>query len=155
MVEFSAVQLFDYLRMHFALDDMCEAIVDHIPEAARAGNDAVKPRSFRPFALHHSVGEFVSAIKLISFRAEKVLAQIIYERVSQPDKVAPILRDLLSSPADLVPNLNRQTLTVRLHLANPDGCDEVLRYLCSELNPTETLFPGTDLRMVYELASPG
>lgn len=155
MVEFSAVQLFDYLQMHFALDDMCEAIVDHIPEAARAGNDAAKPRSFRPFALHHSVGEFVSAIKLISFRAEKVLAQIIYERVSQPDKVALILRDLLSSPADLVPNLNRQTLTVRLHLANPDGCEEVLRYLCSELNPTETLFPATDLRMVYEFASPG
>lgn len=154
MVEFRALDVFDYLRMHSALDGLCEGIVDLTEEAAKAGNEAVTSRSFQPFAPHYAVSEFLNTIKLISFRAEKVLAQIICERVTQPDKVALVLRDLLSSPADLVPNLRRQTLTVRLHPQNPDGCEGGLRHLCCELNPTETFFPGTDWRLAYEVASP-
>ena len=28
--------------------------------------------------------------------------------------------------------------------------NEALRHLCTELNATGTLFPGTDLRLIYE-----
>ena len=30
---------------------------------------------------------------------------------------------------------------------------EVIRHLCTELNETETIFPGTKLRLVYKLVS--
>jgi hypothetical protein len=30
---------------------------------------------------------------------------------------------------------------------------QAVRHLCNELNATETLFPGTDLKLVYELGS--
>jgi predicted RecB family nuclease len=155
MVKFSAVRFLDYLRVHSALDGLCEGILDPTQEKAKAGNEGVTPRSFRAFGPHHAVREFLNAIKLISFRAENMMAQIIRERVSQPDKVVLMLRDLLSSPADMVPNLKHETLTVRLHPQILDGCEEALRHLCSELNPTETVFPATDLRLVYEVASPG
>jgi hypothetical protein len=31
--------------------------------------------------------------------------------------------------------------------------DEVIGHLCNELNQTETVFPGTTLRLVYELVA--
>ena len=31
--------------------------------------------------------------------------------------------------------------------------DEVIRHLCNDLNQTETIYPGTDLRLVYEFVS--
>ena len=33
------------------------------------------------------------------------------------------------------------------------GSDEVIRHLCTELNQTETIFPGMNLRLVYALVS--
>jgi hypothetical protein len=33
--------------------------------------------------------------------------------------------------------------------------DEVVKYLCQELTSTETVFPCTDLRLIYEIAGSG
>jgi hypothetical protein len=53
-----------------------------------------------------------------------------------------------------MPDQQAKTLTVRLHpLANASS-DEAVRHLCSEINATETSFPGTGLRIIYELVSP-
>jgi hypothetical protein len=46
-----------------------------------------------------------------------------------------------------------KTLTVCLHHLTQAAHDEAARYLCDELNATETIFPGTDLRLVYKLGS--
>jgi hypothetical protein len=63
-------------------------------------------------------------------------------------------RAIYQTDADLVPNLQAKTLTVRLHpLANASS-DEAVRHLCDDINATETIFPGTDLRVIYELVSP-
>jgi len=37
-------------------------------------------------------------------------------------------------------------------LANHSS-SESIRYLCNELNATETIFPGTNLRLIYKLVS--
>ena len=46
-----------------------------------------------------------------------------------------------------------RTLTVRLHPLANQSSDDAVRHLCAELNRTELLFPGTELRLVYELLS--
>ena len=33
------------------------------------------------------------------------------------------------------------------------SADDALRHLCAELNSTETVFPGTNLRLAYELVA--
>jgi len=152
-VWFSEVRILDYFRMRSAMDELCEGILDSSQAKVRLGNKAVSPRSFRAFGPHHAIKEFLNATKVMSFRAEEMLALVICERVSEYDKAVLMLRHLLSSPADLVPNLKHETLTVRLHPQTPDGGEEAFRHLCSELNPTETVFPATDLRLVFEVAS--
>lgn len=44
-------------------------------------------------------------------------------------------------------------LMVRLHHSANHAHDEVIRHLCAELNATATEFPGTNLRLVYELGA--
>lgn len=153
LAECNAVCFLDYLGMHSALDRLCEGIIYSAEERTEAGSTAVAP-GFSPFGAHHDVRQFVNGIKLVSFRAENMMAQIIRERAPQPSKVTLMLKDLLSSPADLVPDIRHQTLTIRLHPQVRDGYEVPLRHLCSELNLTETVFPGSDLRLVYGVGNP-
>ncbi len=73
--------------------------------------------------------------------------------MSRHDDARSLLRGIYCTEADLAPDEERGTLTVRLHhLANASASDAV-RHLCDELNSTETTYPGTKLRLVYELVS--
>ena len=45
------------------------------------------------------------------------------------------------------------TGTVRMCFPLPIAHDDVIRRLCEELNATETLFPGTGLKLIYKLGS--
>jgi len=61
-----------------------------------------------------------------------------------------LLRELFTTPADLLPDAAAGALRVRLHtLANPRS-NRALAALCEALTATETCFPGTNLRLVYE-----
>jgi len=46
-----------------------------------------------------------------------------------------------------------KTLRIRLHPLANESSDQAVRHLCEELNTTETVFPGTELRLIYELVS--
>jgi len=51
------------------------------------------------------------------------------------------------------PDMEAKTLTIRLHPLANNSSDQAVRHLCEELNRTETVFPGTKLRLIYELVS--
>ena len=53
----------------------------------------------------------------------------------------------------MVPDRAAKTLTIRLHPLANNSSDQAVRHLCEELNRTETVFPGTELRLIYELVS--
>ena len=61
-----------------------------------------------------------------------------------------LIREMLLSDADVVPHPEQQRLVVRLHsLANPRS-NAALAKLCDTLNALEVVYPGTNLKMVYE-----
>ena len=90
---------------------------------------------------------------MIAYRAETAMALTLREKMARYDDAPSLLRALYSTDADLLPNPQEKTLTVRLHPLANDSSDAVVRYLCAELNTTKTLFPGTDLRLIYESVS--
>jgi hypothetical protein len=53
----------------------------------------------------------------------------------------------------LFPDAQNKTLTVRLHHLTQAANDGAVRHLCDELSATETLLPGTDLRLIYKVGS--
>ena len=96
---------------------------------------------------------FIDIIKMIAYRAETAMAQILRQNMTRHDDARSLLRAIYSTEVDIVPDPQANTLTIRLHpLANASS-DLAVRHLCAELNTTETLFPGTELRLIYDLVS--
>jgi hypothetical protein len=93
---------------------------------------------------------FVDTIKLIAYRAETSLVQVAREKLQREDDARALVRQVFSNAVDLQPNPKDKTLTVRLHRLNTQGHDSVLAHLCQELTATETCYPGTELRLIFE-----
>jgi len=92
-----------------------------------------------------------NALKMVAYRAETGLVNALaphYERSEEEGRA--LVREMLSSSGDLLPNQDLGILTVRFYtLANPRA-NQALRQVCQTLNETATTFPGTNLRLVYE-----
>lgn len=96
----------------------------------------------------------LDTVKMVAYRAETAMANILKEKMSRGnDDARRLLRAIYMTEADLIPNPDEKTLTVRLHHLANQSSDDAVRYLCSELNSTETIFPDTDLRLIYEFVS--
>ena len=63
-----------------------------------------------------------------------------------------LLRALLTSDANIIPQPAQGILRIQLLGLGSDACDRMLAPLVEELNATRTIYPGTDLTLVYELA---
>jgi hypothetical protein len=96
---------------------------------------------------------FMDNIKMIAYRAETGMYNMIKNRLSHPDEGRKLLQLIYTSDADLIPDYTNKTLTVKLHNLNYRRDDKVVQYLCEKLNETETEFPGTDLKIIYQLVT--
>lgn len=96
---------------------------------------------------------FIDTIRMIAYRAETAMAILLRDVLARSDDARSFLRELFASEADLIPNIEMGTLTVRLHHMANHMSDEAVRFLSDNLNATETLYPGTNLRMIYKMVS--
>jgi hypothetical protein len=88
-------------------------------------------------------------IKMVAYRAETALVRSLAPHYARTeDEGRALIREMLSSSADLVPDAQR--LRIRLHsLANPRS-NQALAHVCAILNALEVQYPGTSLTLVYE-----
>jgi hypothetical protein len=96
---------------------------------------------------------FIDTIKLVAYRAETAMVNSIRQTMSRTNEARRLLKSLYAAEADLVPDYEKNKLTVRLHQPATRCSAATMKYLCQELNATRTEFPGTNLRLVYELVS--
>ena len=96
---------------------------------------------------------FIDTIKLIAYRAETSMAALLPDKLSREEDTRALLRQIYETEVDLIPDLPSNTLIVRLHHLTQAAHDEAVRLLCDELTATETIFPGTELKLVYQLGS--
>ena len=97
---------------------------------------------------------FIDTIKMIAYRAETAMVHVLRDQMAKHDEARSLLRGLYRTAADLLPDYEAGTLRVRLHHQANRATDVALVHLCQQLTETETMFPGTTLRLVYELVSP-
>ena len=96
---------------------------------------------------------FIDTIKLVAYRAETSMAAVLRDKLSRADDARALLRQVYDTEVDLIPDLEKNTLTVRLHHLTQAAHDDAARYLCDQLNATETIFPETDLKLVYQVGA--
>jgi hypothetical protein len=92
---------------------------------------------------------FIDTIKLIAYRAETALVQLVRETLRRHDDARSFVRGLFASSVNLRPDPAHGELRIEIHgQANPIH-DTTLEAICRELNDAEILYPGTHLRLVY------
>jgi hypothetical protein len=99
---------------------------------------------------------FLDTIKIIAYRAETAMARIVREKLNlhHQDEARALIRDICTTEANLIPDQQAKTLSVELHSLATPKANAIVAHLCAELNETETIYPGTDLRMIFKTVSP-
>jgi len=97
---------------------------------------------------------FIDTVKMIAYRAETGMASLLREHMARGDDDArALLRQIFQTEADLIPHLTENKLTVRLHHLTQAAHDQAIEKLLTELNATQTVFPCTELLLVFKLGS--
>jgi len=97
--------------------------------------------------------QLTDTVKMIAYRAETAMAHLLREYLGRKDDTRPLLRQIFKADIDLIPDDISQTLTVRLHRLTNRQADNAVRSLCKHLNETETIYPGTEFKLNFELVS--
>lgn len=97
--------------------------------------------------------KFLDTVKMIAYRAEHSLANMIKPYMTRPDEAKVLLKSLFQTSADIIPDQQNKILLVRIHdLANKAN-NTVIEKLCLELNECAIQFPRSDLVVKYQLVS--
>jgi hypothetical protein len=121
----------------------CESLPARVPLAdARKGQEAVKLSTERK--------HLTNVLKMVAYQIESDLVELIrpeYKRVG--DEGRTFIQTVLQDTADIEPTADQLRITLA-PLSSPHR-SRVLETLCDVLNKTNTLFPGTQLRMRYSV----
>jgi hypothetical protein len=96
----------------------------------------------------------VDTIKMIAYRAETALVGLVSQKLERLEDVRSFIQQVLQSSANLIPDESQRTLTVQVHPLTNHAHNAVLKHLCAQLTETETLYPTTALRMVFQFLGP-
>ena len=112
---------------------------------------AEMPQEQRYNKLKQEGKKLKNAIIMLVYRSESALYNLMSEFYKSNEKEGRmILKEIFTSDADMVPDYENKKLTIRLHSLSTPRANQTVKELCSLLNQTETCFPFTDLKLVYE-----
>jgi len=92
-------------------------------------------------------------IKMIAYRAETAMANIIKPVMAKPKEARTLLKQIFSTDIDLEPDYSNNILNVTLHSLSDEKSNKTVRYLCEQLNQAETIFPDTNLKLFFKSVS--
>jgi transposase len=95
----------------------------------------------------------MDTVKMISYRAESAMAALLKKPTVDMAAARRLLQDLYVTEADILPRPEENLLLVRVHNASRPAANAALEKLFEELNAAEVYYPGTNMRMSYELMS--
>ena len=95
----------------------------------------------------------MDTVKMIAYRAETAMAGLLKGPTVDMAMARRVLQDLYVTEADILPQPEDNLLNVRVHNASRPAANSLLIQLFDEINASEICYPGTEMRLVYELMS--
>jgi prepilin-type processing-associated H-X9-DG protein len=103
--------------------------------------------------LKHESKMMMNIIKMICYRAETSVANILAEKLARDQEEKRMLvKQIVKNNADIIPDYKNKTLTVILHSLSNNRSNQAVQHLADLLNDTETIFPGTELKLIFKTA---
>lgn len=95
--------------------------------------------------------KYKNAIGMLAYRAETALFNIISEYFKGAQNNGRMLiKEIFSSDADMIPDYQNNTLTIVLHSMSTPRANKAVEKLCAHLNETQTIYPYTQMKMVFK-----
>ena len=110
------------------------------------------PENERPRQLAPLGKLLTDTVKMIAYRAETALVGLLRPHLAKEEEARALVRELFVSSADLEPNEQENTLTVRIHRMASPAHDQAVSVLLTELTRDAFRHPETGTRLIYELA---
>ncbi|MFV9646558.1 MAG: putative transposase, partial [Desulfobacterales bacterium] len=95
--------------------------------------------------------QLIDTVRMVAYRAETAMAGLLRSETVDTAAARQLLIDLFSTEADILPDKDKKILRVRIHGASRPAANRSLDKLLTRLNESEIIYPGTDMRMCYEL----
>lgn len=96
---------------------------------------------------------FLDTIKIIAYRAETALSNIIKQDMSHEDESRLLLKQIYKTDANIKVDQENKRLVVEIHRLAYRKDDKILERLCHAMNETQMQFPDTELTLFYKLVS--
>jgi hypothetical protein len=97
---------------------------------------------------------FQNIIKMICYRAETTVSLLLKdETYKKQEEIRSLVKSIIKSKGDILPNYQQKTLTIKLYTLSTPRDNRALEKLCELLTSSETIYPGTELRLIYKLAT--
>jgi hypothetical protein len=92
----------------------------------------------------------MNIIKMICYRAETSVANILAEHLRDPNDKRMLVKQIIQNNADICPDIENNTLTITLHGLSAPRFNKAAASLANLLNQTDTIFPSTNLRLIFK-----
>ncbi len=89
---------------------------------------------------------------MIAYRAETAMANLLVNKTVDTSDARRLLQNLFVNEADILPDPENKLLRVNIHSAATPAANCSIDLLLKKLNMTETYYPGTDLKLYYQIA---
>jgi hypothetical protein len=112
------------------------------------------PESSRYNQLKRESRMLHNIIKMICYRAEIALANLLtphYKRAEH--EIRALVKALINTPIDMEVDHQKKQLKISLYTLANQRSNYAVSKICDILNETNTIYPGTDLRLVYKIAT--
>lgn len=97
---------------------------------------------------------FMNVIKMICYRAESAVLDLISPHLNRAQEEGRMLiKQIIQNNADIFPDKKNNTLTVVLYSLSAPRFNHAAQQLINLLNETETIFPGTELKMIFKITA--
>jgi len=95
----------------------------------------------------------MDTVRMIAYRAETAMAGLLLGPTVNMSNARRLLQGLFVTDADILPDIENQCLRVRIHNASTPADNRSIAGLLDELNKAEIIYPGSNLRLAYELVN--
>lgn len=112
------------------------------------------PDEIRYNKLHQESKHFQNILKMICYRAETSFANLLgqgYKKTMNEKRA--IAKSVINTPINLRVDYQNKVLHVELYSQATPRDNQAVKQLCEKLNETQTLYPGTDLTLNYNIAT--
>ena len=91
---------------------------------------------------------------MICYRAETSMANLLLPHFKRSkDEKRSLVKSLIQTPIDLICDYKSKKMTISLYSQSNTRMNKAAQQLCTLLNETETIYPGTDLQLYYQIAT--